>query len=214
MAPAWHGTRANPQAAMNANPRGIADGHSRFSSGRPLAIFQMALSVVLVTGAVLMAGTFRNLASADIGFDQNHGLLVAADLNNIHVSAGRLYLAAERIRERLSALPGVLSASFSDVANQRSRCVSDNRGRRIHPEVAEGIDRLDYQRRPSAVQINGVAAPLLYISRGQINALLPDRTKIGTATESSVSAVGVRFLRLFRAADVGPPDPALSESAS
>ncbi len=115
IAPAWRGTRANPQAAMNTNSRGIVEGHSRFGLGKALVIFQIALSLILAAGAGLMAGTFRNLASVDMGFDPNHVLLIIADLSKMAGSDGQLYSALEEIRERLAAMPGVLSASFSDV---------------------------------------------------------------------------------------------------
>ena len=79
---------------MKTNQRGIAGRHSWFGPGRAVVIVQVALSLVLVTGAVLMAGTFRNLTSADMGFDRDHVLLVPADLSDNRGSAERLYAAA------------------------------------------------------------------------------------------------------------------------
>jgi predicted permease len=113
IAPALWGTRVNPHAAMRANMCGIAKG--RFGMGKALATFQVALSLVLVTAAGLMAGTLHNLASLDSGFNQDHVLLVKADLGNAHYSEERLFAKFEEIRERLTTIPGVLSASFSDV---------------------------------------------------------------------------------------------------
>ena len=40
----------------------------------------MALSLVLVVTAGLLLGSFRNLATLDIGFDRNHVLLANVDL--------------------------------------------------------------------------------------------------------------------------------------
>lgn len=54
LAPAWRGTSTEPQAAIKANARGIAEGHSRFNLGKWLVILQIALSLVLVVGAGLM----------------------------------------------------------------------------------------------------------------------------------------------------------------
>jgi putative ABC transport system permease protein len=115
LAPAWHGTRAQPQAAMKTNARNLAEGHSRFNLGKSLVILQVALSLMLVAGAGLMLRTFGNLASIDTGFERDHVLLVRTDLRNARYPEQRLPAAFEDMRERLKALPGVLSASFSDV---------------------------------------------------------------------------------------------------
>ena len=45
LAPAWRGTSTEPQAAIKANARGIAEGHSRFNLGKWLVILQIALSL-------------------------------------------------------------------------------------------------------------------------------------------------------------------------
>src|SRR5262249_13049123 len=60
LAPAWRLSRVQPLAAMRG--RGVAEGHSRFNLGKVLVTGQVALSLVLVAGAGLMLGTFRNLA--------------------------------------------------------------------------------------------------------------------------------------------------------
>ena len=78
LAPAWRSTRASPQEAMRANSRGIASGHSRFSIAKVLVSGQVALSLVLVVGAGLLLGTFRTLATIDLGFTTENVLLVDA----------------------------------------------------------------------------------------------------------------------------------------
>jgi predicted permease len=62
-----------------------------------------------------MVGTFRNLVAADMGFDRNDVLVAIADFSQVRDSPGQIYSTLEQVRERLRALPGVLSASFSDV---------------------------------------------------------------------------------------------------
>ena len=115
LAPAWRGTRAQPQTAMKAHARGVAEGHSRFSLGKSLVILQVALSMVLVAGAGLMLRTFGKLASVDAGFERDHVLLVRTDLRNARHPSDELPAAFEDMRVRLKALPGVISTSFSDV---------------------------------------------------------------------------------------------------
>jgi putative ABC transport system permease protein len=115
LAPAWRGTRVQPQAAMKANERGVAEGHNRFSLGKALVMAQIALSLVMVVGAGLMLGTFRKLANVDVGFEPDHVLVVKADMRNAHYPQERLLAHYEEIRRRLAAIPGVYFASFSDI---------------------------------------------------------------------------------------------------
>ncbi len=104
LAPAWRGTRVDPQSAMKANARGVIEG-SRFGLAKMLVMIQVALSVVLVVGAGLMLGTFWKLSSLDTGFDRQNVLLVR--LNSAKP------FAYKEILDRVRAIPGVLSASMS-----------------------------------------------------------------------------------------------------
>jgi putative ABC transport system permease protein len=114
LAPAWKGTRVDPQSAMKANGRGVIEG-SRFSIGKALVVVQVALSLVLVTGAGLMLSTFFRLEKLDAGFDREHILLASVDLRNGHYPEERRGAAFEEMLSRLRALPGVRSVSASDL---------------------------------------------------------------------------------------------------
>jgi putative ABC transport system permease protein len=113
LAPAWRGSRVAPQEAMKENSRGVVSGGSRFSLGKILVMAQVALSLVLLVGAGLMAGTFRTLANRETGFDREQVLLVNADFRNARVPKDRLILSFEQTLERLRAIPGVAAASQS-----------------------------------------------------------------------------------------------------
>jgi putative ABC transport system permease protein len=106
LAPAWRGTRVQPQTAMKANSRGVIEG-GRFGLAKTLVMLQVALSVVLVVGAGLMLGTFWKLSSRDTGFDRQNVLLVRLD------SPDHRPAAYKEILDRVKAIPGVLSASMS-----------------------------------------------------------------------------------------------------
>jgi putative ABC transport system permease protein len=113
LAPAWRGTRVDPQAAMKAGGRSVTEGHSRFDLGKALVSAQVAVSLVLVVGAALLLSTFRNLTTLDAGFDRDRVLIVQTDLRNAHYPAGRMRPTFEEMRQRLAAIPGALSASYS-----------------------------------------------------------------------------------------------------
>ncbi|HTB09930.1 MAG TPA: ABC transporter permease [Bryobacteraceae bacterium] len=104
LAPAWRGTRVQPQTAMKANSRGVIEG-AGFGLAKTLVMLQVALSVVLVVGAGLMLGTFWKLSSLDTGFDRQNVLLVRLDKAKP--------IAYQEILDRVRAIPGVLSASMS-----------------------------------------------------------------------------------------------------
>src|SRR5207248_6771032 len=76
LVPAWRAGRVDPQAAMKAQGRGVAEGHSRFSMGKALVIVQVALSLVLIVGAGLLVGSWRRLSTTDPGFKSAGVLLV------------------------------------------------------------------------------------------------------------------------------------------
>ncbi len=112
LAPAWRGTRVNPQSAMKANARGVIEG-GKFGLSKALVVVQVALSLVLMAGAGLMLATFFRLETLDAGFDREHVLLASVDLRNGHYPPARRSAVFEEILEHLRALPGVRSASAS-----------------------------------------------------------------------------------------------------
>jgi len=114
MAPAWRGTRVEPQAAMKENGRGVVEGSTRFGLGKVLVMVQVALSLLLLVGAGLLLGTFRKLETLDPGFEPSHVLVVSLDLRNAHYPTERLLGARQEMLERLRAIPGVRSASSSN----------------------------------------------------------------------------------------------------
>jgi predicted permease len=100
----------DPGVALKADTRSGA-GQERFSFQRVLVTLQIAASLVLVVGAMLLVQTFRNLVTLDPGF-RPEGVLTA------FVTFARLGLPPERRQpftqeflDRLEALPEVESAA-------------------------------------------------------------------------------------------------------
>jgi hypothetical protein len=112
LVPAWQMSRQEP--ALVLRHRGADRGTGR--SGKLLIVAQIALSLVLLFGAGLLLRTFENLRSSDPGF-QKTGILEAAvrlqpaaDNNGPDMNSYRRQLV-----ERAGALPGAISAAFSDL---------------------------------------------------------------------------------------------------
>jgi predicted permease len=130
LAPALRATRISPFEAMKSASRGLGSGGDRFGFRRVLVVSQVALSFVLLVGALLFSRSLFNLMTVDAGFQQD-GILEA------DVNASRLKLTAERQRAlhgellaRLRSVPGVESvASVSTVpmvGNWREIIYADN----------------------------------------------------------------------------------------
>src|SRR5262249_55782609 len=75
--PALRAGRTDPQTAMKAHGRGFTGGQSRFRAGKALVAVQVALALVLVTGAGLLITSWWKLASLDPGFRRSGILLVS-----------------------------------------------------------------------------------------------------------------------------------------
>jgi len=113
LAPAWRATRIDPQAALKANGRGVAEGHSRFTIGKTLVVGQIALSLVLVIGAGLLLGTFRKLVTLDPGFRRDGVLIVGVNLRHAGYGPDRYEAVHSDLLGRFRALPGVQAAAAS-----------------------------------------------------------------------------------------------------
>ncbi len=115
LAPAWRGTRVDPQSAMKSNARGLVEGQSKFGLGKALVMVQVALSLVLLVGAGLMLNTFTRLSTQDAGFERDHVLLVSVDLRNANFPKDRRAGVYKEMQVRLRAIPGVRSVSYSNI---------------------------------------------------------------------------------------------------
>ena len=113
LAPAWRAARVDPQGAMKAQGHGVVDGHGRFGVGKALVAAQVALSLVLVTCAALLLGSFRAMATLDTGFDASGVLVTEADLHTPRERRGGVQEERSRLLEGLRALPEVSAASVA-----------------------------------------------------------------------------------------------------
>jgi putative ABC transport system permease protein len=109
--PAMRVTGTAPGAAMKAGSRGSSDTRERFGLRRVLVVLQVALSLVLVVGALLFVRSLRNLTTVDAGFRQDGLLVVSMDLRKTGVPPERRTAFYQEITDRLSALPGVTSGA-------------------------------------------------------------------------------------------------------
>ncbi len=110
LAPALRATATSPGATMKAGSRGTTDGGERVTLRRALVVVQVALSLVLVAGALLFGRSLRNLATLDPGFRTDGVLIAGLDLRRAGVAEDERQALYRNIVERLRAVPGVRDA--------------------------------------------------------------------------------------------------------
>jgi len=111
LAPAVRATRAEPATLLQSGSRGSAGGRERFSLRRILVVSQVALSVVLLMGALLFVRSLRNLTTLNIGFQQTGMLVTSVDFTRLHIPDERFTEYKRDIVKHVQAIPGVESAA-------------------------------------------------------------------------------------------------------
>jgi predicted permease len=113
LAPAWRASREDPASVLQQTARSLAGGTGKL--GKALIVTQVALSVTVLLGAGLLVRSFRKLCSIDPGLEQSVLELSLyprpGGYQNLDMNSYRRQLAA-----RISSVPGVVSAGFSDAS--------------------------------------------------------------------------------------------------
>lgn len=109
--PAFHAMRVDPIEALRQQTRSVRGGTA--ASGKILLIVQMALSLVLVTGALLFGRTLNRLHNVDVGYRRDHILTLQLFPQPGHRGTPNSAAYYQQLSERLKQLPGVESVSFS-----------------------------------------------------------------------------------------------------
>ncbi len=111
VAPAWVASRCDPAEALRGAGRST---HDRSSLPRKsLVVFQVALSEVLLIGAGLLTQTLRNLENQKFGFETQGRVIARVDPALAGYKPEQLYALYQQLPQRLTRIPGVLSAAYS-----------------------------------------------------------------------------------------------------
>ncbi len=111
LAPALKATRIGADSVLKTAGRGITAGRERVGMRRALVVCQVALSLVLLIGALLFARSLQNLLHVNPGFRGNGVVVAGIDMRQLHVPVESRRAARLSLIERLRALPGVESAA-------------------------------------------------------------------------------------------------------
>ncbi|MHB1938750.1 MAG: ADOP family duplicated permease [Acidobacteriaceae bacterium] len=117
LAPAFRGAQANLAMELKGNSATTRYGsRRRFGLGSGLVVLQVALSVVVLSGAGLLLRTLDKLHRIDPGFDTRNLLLFSIEPELAGYQGPRTAELYANLQRRLAALPGVVSASYSSGA--------------------------------------------------------------------------------------------------
>ena len=114
MVPALQLARANPNAALRDEGRGVSVGHTRTYAKNALVVGQVGLSLLLVVSAGLLLRSFVRLLNVDPGFDATNVLTMNVSLPTVKYAKPEQQIAFfDELVRRVEAVPGVRAAATS-----------------------------------------------------------------------------------------------------
>lgn len=111
LTPAMQASRAEPGMTMKVNGRGVTSSRKLHLLRRALVVSQVALSLVLLTAALLFVRSFRNIVTLNAGFQQDHILIASFDFSPLKLPAASQMAFKYDLLSRVQAIPGVSSAA-------------------------------------------------------------------------------------------------------
>jgi predicted permease len=158
-APALIATRQDPNAALK-TPAPPRLPRSRLSLSRSLVIAQVAMSLLLLTGAGLIVQTLRNLRTMDFGFAAEQIIQAPIFARDAGYKEDQLPGLYSQVLERLNSAPGVRAATMASTGflfYSNGLCCIDVEGYTLRPDEDR---RIHYENvRPGYFQV--VGQPLL-----------------------------------------------------
>ncbi len=120
LVPATRDARVDLTPSLKENASALPDLATRtgrrFRLGGALVVAQVALSIVVLVGAGLLVRTLRNLHSIHPGFDPQNILLFGINPNLAGYTNEQTQQLYADLQQRFAAIPGVISASYSEEA--------------------------------------------------------------------------------------------------
>jgi len=110
-APAYQAGLFDLSPALKTGEREGTFQRSRLRTG--LLVGQMALTVVLLTGAGLFVSSLRHVQGLRLGFDADRLIVASVDLQRLGYERAAVNTLYEQMRDRVKGLPGVSGASLA-----------------------------------------------------------------------------------------------------
>jgi putative ABC transport system permease protein len=226
--PAWLTTHLNLTKSLQKSIHGAPVRLNRNKPHSLLLILEIAISFVLTIGAFLMVRSLVQVIQVELGFDTKNIITLRTDLDRVHYPQSHQIIAYQtELLERIRALPGVVSASVTNVLPLGRTSIKNTiqlpsvgpiePGARISVAVRSvGFDyfntmgiRLLKGRFPSEQDIEQ-SLPVIVINQSLANQFGSDKNLIGT----QVQTLGATFTIVGVVADTkhrGPDGKSESE---
>jgi len=141
LAPALRAGNASPGSVLKTAGRAMTSGRERFRLQRVLVAAQVALSLVLLAGALLFARSLFNLMTRPIGFQQDGVLVANVAFQRLNLPEARRTPFVEELLDRIRAVPGVAAAAASNRSPVNGN--SSNTGVLAENDITGGISWMD-----------------------------------------------------------------------
>ncbi|HET7439549.1 MAG TPA: ABC transporter permease, partial [Nitrospira sp.] len=115
MAPAWQLMRSDRTANFR-DAGGVTANRHRLFLDKALVLGQIALSAILLAGAMLFARTLFNLNRIPLGFEADRMLLFHLNPPRSRYSSAQMITLYKRLEQELAEVPGVRSVTMSNIA--------------------------------------------------------------------------------------------------
>ena len=115
LTPALRATQVAPGAVLKSSSRSATSGPARFGLRRVLVVSQIAMSLMLVVGAILFLRSLQKLATLDAGFTQDGVLEMDLDLTSLQLPVSRRADFKRQLLDQVRAIPGVESAAEAGI---------------------------------------------------------------------------------------------------
>ena len=110
-APAYQASAPDLSSALKSGER---EGRSQRSAARTgLVVGQVALTLVLLTGAGLFVSSLRHVYGLRLGFDADRLIVASVDLRALGYKRAEINALYQQMRDRVKVLPGVHGASLA-----------------------------------------------------------------------------------------------------
>jgi len=185
-APAWLSFHAQPAEALRGVSRTTRDRSSL--PQKALVVFQAALSVVLLAGAILMTKTLTNLENQNFGVATTNRYVLHFDPQGAGYTVDQLPALYREMQDRFSALPGIATASLALYSPLEGDNWSDCVIQQGHPAPRQGEDCDSTWARVDTHFLDAIGVPMVH-GRGI--------TEQDTAASPQVAIVNQAFVKKF-----------------
>lgn len=116
LAPAWQASKADVKEALNENGINVSSSLSRRRVLNSLVVSELALAMILLTGAGLLIRSMNRMQKADPGFDTDHLMMVELELppQARYQDRQQRTMFYDKVKEALWTLPSVESVALAN----------------------------------------------------------------------------------------------------